>query len=1072
MPEKPIHEVFEQRVLELEQIDLKRKQAEYALRESESLVSSIFRAAPTGIGVVSNRILLAVNDRVCDMIGYSREEIIGQSARMLYPSDAHFENVGTEKYRQILQYGTGTVETQWRCKDGRILDILMSSAPINPMDLAAGVTFTALDITDRKKAEDALRESERKHRLIAENTADLISILDMNLHFNYISPASMRLRGFTVEEAMDQTIEQVLTPESMRIALSVIEEEMLLEASGKADPDRSRILELEEYKKDGSIIWVEVSLSFLRDKELKPVEILAVSRDITDRKRAEDALRESEERLRILFNGINEAIFVHEGSEDGMPGLFIEVNDPACERLGYSRKEFLTMRPSDIDAPETVPNVPQMMDRLYAKGEAVWEGIHVRKDGSRIPVEIGNRLVCLEGRQVIISTVRDITERKKTEQALRDAALFARETQSIARVGGWKANPQTDYLEWTEGVYEIIEEATSFHPKLTEGMKYFLPHNISLIRDKITSCLTTGESFTMETEIITAKGRHLWTELRGIAPVVDCERAAVIGTLQDITNRKQAEEGLQESEALQRILLDNLPAGVIIVDPVTRVIERVNEHVAALFGAPVDHLLGHRCHSLLCPADDGACPVCDLGNTVDNSEREILRKDGSRLPILKTVKRIQLNGQEKLLECFVDLSERKRADEERQSLQSQLLQAQKMESVGRLAGGVAHDFNNMLQSITGNAELVLDKIDLAHPLYRNLSEILKVARRSADLTRQLLAFARKQTISPIALDLNETISSMLKMLHRLIGENIEFSWKPALNLWTVRVDPSQIDQILVNLCVNARDAIVGVGSVTITTENVQLDQSYNENHAGFIPGEYVQIAVSDTGSGMEKNMLDQIFEPFFTTKVTGKGTGLGLSTVYGIVKQNNGFVYVNSELGHGTTFKIYLPRFLGETMKLSGEGTSEFPIGSGETVLLVEDESIILDVGKEILEKLGYAVLAAKTPGEALRHIKAHVAAINLLITDVVMPEMNGRDLAQLIIDIKPGIKCLFISGYTANVIAHHGVLDPDINFIQKPFTIKQLAVKVREVLDETKGSTSDYKPSQNNRSKIIEKPS
>ena len=805
MPEKSTHKVFEQRVLELEQVDFKRNQAEHALRESESLVSSIFRAAPTGIGVVSNRILLAVNDRVCDMIGYSREEMIGQSARMLYPSNAHFETVGTEKYRQILQYGTGTVETQWRCKDGRIIDILMSSAPINPTDLAAGVTFTALDITERKKAEEALRDSEKKYRLIAENTADLISILDMNLHFTYVSPASMRMRGFTVEEAMAQNLEQVLTPESMRIALSAFEEEMIVEASGSADPDRTLTLELEAYKKDSSTVWMEVSLSFLRDKDHKPDAILIVSRDITDRKQAKDELR--------------------------------------------------------------------------------------------------------------------------------------------------------------------------------------------------------------------------------------------------------------ETDALQRILLDNLPAGVIIVDPVTRVIERANEHVAALFGAPVDHLLGHRCHALLCPANEGACPVCDLGNTVDNSEREMLRKDGSRLPILKTVKRIKLKGQEKLLECFVDMSERKRAEEERKSLQSQLLQAQKMESVGRLAGGVAHDFNNMLQSISGHAEMALDKIDPAHPLHGNLSEIAKAARRSADLTRQLLAFARKQTINPIVLDLNETISRMLKMLHRLIGENIDFSWKPALSLWPTRIDPSQIDQILVNLCVNASDAISGIGSVTIETENVRQDQSFRENHVGFIPGEYVLIAVSDTGAGMEKDLLDQIFEPFFTTKETGKGTGLGLSTVYGIVKQNNGFIYVHSEPGQGSTFKIYLPRFVGETMKPTDKGKGESPRGQGETVLLVEDEPMILDVSREMLEQLGYAVLTAGTPADALRLAKTHTDEICLLITDVIMPEINGRDLAKLINDIKPGLKSLFISGYTADVIAHHGVLNPDVNFIQKPFSIRQLSVKVREVLDDVKGSAFDQLP-------------
>jgi CheY-like chemotaxis protein len=295
---------------------------------------------------------------------------------------------------------------------------------------------------------------------------------------------------------------------------------------------------------------------------------------------------------------------------------------------------------------------------------------------------------------------------------------------------------------------------------------------------------------------------------------------------------------------------------------------------------------------------------------------------------------------------------------------------------------------------------------------------------------------------------------MLKMLRRLIGEDLDLVWIPGAGLWQVKIDPSQIDQILANLCVNARDAISGVGKVIIETKNMSFDKEYCDTHAGIACGEYVMLAIGDDGCGMSKEVLDHIFEPFFTTKEMGKGTGLGLASVYGIVQQNNGFINVYSEPDKGTTFKIFLPRFVGEEIEPTVENALEVLKGHGETVLLVEDEPLIIEVSRAMLEELGYRVLIAGTSGEALRLTKTNTSVIQLLITDVVMPEMNGRDLAKMIREIKPELECLFMSGYTADVIEHHGVLDEGVNFIQKPFSIKDLALKVREVLDQnrTKG--------------------
>lgn len=382
-------------------------------------------------------------------------------------------------------------------------------------------------------------------------------------------------------------------------------------------------------------------------------------------------------------------------------------------------------------------------------------------------------------------------------------------------------------------------------------------------------------------------------------------------------------------------------------------------------------------------------------------------------------------------------------------LAAQFQQAQKLEAVGLLAGGVAHDYNNMLTVILCYAELALRKVEVSQPLRSDLEEIIKAARCSADITKQLLAFARKQTISPEVLDLNLNVESMLTMLQRLIGEDIDLAWMPEEGLWPVKMDPAQVDQILANLCVNARDAIADVGKITIETGNEVFDEAYCAYNSGFVVGEYVLLAVSDDGCGMDKDTIDKIFEPFFTSKGIGKGTGLGLSTVYGIVKQNNGFINVYSEPEKGTTFKIYLPRETGQAVVATMESVAEIPLSRGETVLVVEDELSILNVEKKMLEELGYRVLAAGTPAEAIMLAREDAGELRLVVTDVVMPEMNGRELATLLQSLYPDIKILFMSGYTADVIAHRGVLDQGVNFIQKPFSMKSLAVKVRQALGE-----------------------
>ena len=535
----------------------------------------------------------------------------------------------------------------------------------------------------------------------------------------------------------------------------------------------------------------------------------------------------------------------------------------------------------------------------------------------------------------------------------------------------------------------------------------------------------------------------------------------------EIAERQMAEEELLESKNKISQLLQATDQGIYGIDT-NGECTFVNTAGLNHLGYRLEECLGKNMHDLIHHSHpDGSpyavedCPgfkAKKTGVSCRVDSEVFWRKDGTPFACEYSAYPIFENGRIRgAVVTFSDITYRKRVEEESAKLVAQLQQAQKMESVGRLAGGVAHDFNNMLGVILGHAELALLRMDSSNPFHASLMEIRGAAERSASLTRQLLAFARKQTISPQTMNLNETVAGMLKMLQRLIGEDIHLTWQPTPELWQVKADPGQIDQILANLCVNARDAIDNTGRVTIETQNSTIDAYYCDSHPDAQPGEYVQLSVSDNGSGMEKEVLDNIFEPFYTTKELGRGTGLGLATVFGIVKQNSGFINVYSEPGEGTTFSIYFPRLEeGGVQSQAASAVMSIP-GGQETILLVEDEAAILALAAMMLEKLGYAVLKAHSPADAIAMAREHVGEIDLLMTDVIMPGMNGRDLALQLLSSYPEIKCLFMSGYTADVIAHHGVLAEDVHFIQKPFSLTAMAVKVREVLDSKSGGSARF---------------
>jgi len=654
---------------------------------------------------------------------------------------------------------------------------------------------------------------------------------------------------------------------------------------------------------------------------------------------------------------------------------------------------------------------------------------------------------------------RGLDERVRAEAALRESELKYRELVENANsiILRWYPNGEITFLnEFGQKFFgyqaeEIVGRKVSgtITPDFESTGRDLRPLMEKICENPLSFEQNVNENMRRD-------GSRVWIAWTNRA-VMDAEgklkEVLSIGT--DITGLRKAEEALRESETRFRQVVESSPLSIALV-AADGTIEYVNPKVREVTGYDVEYIPRleywykraypdpsyRECITSRCMA---YIETVALNNHPgEGVEAEITCHDGS-------VRTMQIFGAvmgDKFLVMLNDLTASKKVEKEKERLLEQLLQSQKMESVGRLAGGVAHDFNNLLGVIMGHCELALEDINSRERLFTHLKEIRTAAERSANLTRHLLAFARKQTIMPKVLDLNDTLEAMLKMLRRLIGEEIDLAWLPGTGLWPVLIDPSQVDQVIANLCVNARDAIAGIGKITIETKNIYFDEDFCMKNAGYAPGEYVMLSVSDTGCGMDEKTLDKLFEPFFTTKDVGYGTGLGLATVYGIISQNGGFIHVDSELNNGSVFSIYLPRFIkgpSETI----ENTQPALVSRGrETILLVEDEPALLEVIRTMLESLGYKVLPAAKPGEAIRCAGNYGGEIHLLITDVVMPEMNGLELMHSILPLYPRIKCLFISGYTADIIGHHGVLDEGINFIQKPLSLPDLASKVRAVVN------------------------
>jgi PAS domain S-box-containing protein len=801
--------------------------------------------------------------------------------------------------------------------DAMIKKILITDLLLFLVGIIITVFFSRQIITAQMESEKTLQKNEEKYRAIFENTGTSTCIIEKDSTLSLVNSMFETMSGYSRKEVEGK----MKWPEFVHPDDLV----MMKEQHKLRRENAESALKAYEFRFIGpnkKIKDVYLTVDIIPGTTQSVASLL----DITERKKAVSKIRE----LSKTVETASQTVVITD-----LEANIIYVNQSCIETCGVEGKEELIGKSlslfTDKEGAGLLEN--EAFPKLLSKG--VWMGrLNIRRsDGSYFPAEILASVTEDEHGKTehIIGKITDISELKKTEDALREMNQLLNKAEEFAHLGSWSQDMATNQLSWTEEVFRIF------------GMT---PQ-----KDKI-----SADTF-----------------LEAVHP----------DDLLFVNNayKESIEKGLSNYETEHRIIRQ------------------------------------------------------DTGEIRFVHENCFHEKNASEKPV-------------RLVGMVQDITDRKLAEAEQSKLQSQLGQAQKMESIGQLAGGVAHDFNNMLGVILGHAEMALDQLDPAHLIYEDLEKIQKAALRSADLTRQLLAFASRQLIEPKVLMLNDTLLDMLTMLQRLIGEDVKLTWIPESDLWPVKMDPSQIDQILANLCVNARDAIEGVGEVIIKTSNTTVEDDYCACHDGCLPGEYVRLEVSDNGSGMDKKILSHLFEPFFTSKPLGEGTGLGLATVYGIMKQNKGFINVTSKPGEGSTFRIYMPRFVGEIKPEEKTRVTVKKKTGTETILLVEDEVSLLKLTVHILRGLGYTVLTADSPQKALQLFEENQEDIHLLMTDVVMPEMNGRDLWRKLSSMRTGLKCLFVSGYTADIIAQRGELEDGVPFLQKPYQSETLAAKLRQILD------------------------
>ncbi len=937
---------------------------------------------------------------------------------------------------------------------------------------------------DRKLAEEASKTSVARYRYLLDTMPNGYYLSSHEGHFVDANQSFIKILGY---DNLDD-LKLVYIPTALYV--SEPERERLFQNSEFTD--QTEIYRLK--RKDGRIIWIEDHARYIKNSEGTVLYHQGICKDITDRKHAEEInavlfeisnSANTTPNLEDLYASIHKIL----GRVIDLTNFYISLYDRQedvltfvywVDTIDHPPKNFQI---DNISSPQTqshcaevimtgkpvLHSKEQFMEILRQRGvqprfsiSETWLGVPLKIKGEVIGAMAAHSFVnpnfySQRDMDLFIAVSEQVAvaiERKRAEDRLQKSeSRFRRLIQDIPGIAiqGYRLDGTTTYWnQASERLYGYTEQEAVGRNLLELIIPPEMQREVAASMEQMTltgQAISSAELFLMKKD----GSRVAVYSNRALVNLPDTPTDLFCLDI-DITARITAEADKARLLLCQRAILDNLPMMAWLKDTEGH-LEMINQPYAQACDRTIDECIGKTVLDLF-PEEMAKAFMADDREVIDSGrkkhvEERISSPDGDKWHLTYKTPIYDEHGLVVGTTGIAqDISERKRAEEEREGLQMQLNQAQKMEAIGQLAGGVAHDFNNMLGVIVGYSEMILEEGGPSQEFHAELEEIQKAARRSADLTRQLLAFARKQTVALKVLDLNQTVEAMLNMLRRLIGENIHLAWMPGNSLWPIKMDPSQIDQILANLCVNARDAIAGVGTITVATENYSFSEEHCTTHVRSIPGEYVRISISDTGNGMDKETLSHIFEPFFTSKGVGEGTGLGLASVYGAVKQNNGFINVVSEPGQGTSFAIHLPRYLGNTQQGSTELAME-PVAHGhETILLVEDESTILGMTVKMLERLGYTVLSASSPEEAMRLVAEFSGEVHMLVTDVVMPGMNGRDLADRLMQDYPTMKCLFMSGYTANIITNQGVLSEERNFIKKPFSMQELAAKVRQVLE------------------------
>jgi two-component system cell cycle sensor histidine kinase/response regulator CckA len=792
---------------------------------------------------------------------------------------------------------------------------------------------------------------------------------------------------------------------------------------------------------DGRASWTSARLSPLRNAAGAITGVIAVVRDITERKTVEETLGRSAARLRAVVDGSLDAVIGMDAK-----GCVTSWNPRAETIFGWAASEAMGRVVADLIIPPQWRDAHrQGLSRFLATGQPVVMGRRVeltalRRGGMEFPVELS--IVASEdsGGVAFTGFVADITERKEAVRRLAEGEERFRQIAENIREVFWITDLAERRLIYVSPAYEAIwgKSCASACEAPTSFAEAIHPEDRARVLDRM-SRQASGE-YDEVYRILRPDGSLRWIHDQGFpVPGPAGEVLRVVGSAQDITELKQTEQALRDSEGRYRSLFEGAPDGILVADSLGRYVD-VNPSALSMLGYSREEVIGMESMDILASAEHSrvAAALRDIKAGIDHRyEWEFRRKDGSefRADVMATV---MADG--RILALIRDATERRR-------MEGQLRQSQKMEAIGSLAGGIAHDFNNILGVILGYGEMLRNKTAASHPDRSKIDQILGAATRAAGLTRQLLAFSRKQVLEPKVLQLSVVVSDMKKLLQPLIGEDIDFVVS-ADAMGRVKVDPGQLEQVLMNLVVNARDAMPMGGALTIETSDVDLDQEYVRHRGVTVaPGRYVTIAVTDSGVGMDEATQARVFEPFFTTKSEGKGTGLGLATVYGIVKQSGGYIWMYSEVGMGTIFRVYLPR-VDEAVVKDPQRTADHIRTPTETVLVVEDEAAALELVGEILRDEGYQVLLARNGQEAVDMATRTSVPLHLLLTDVVLPKLSGRAAADRIRAIHPHIKVLFMSGYTDDQVSRHGVLEPGIALLQKPFTPTDLTRRVGEILE------------------------